>query len=125
MFGDDLPKTFKDIREDKQSQLIFDSKIPAYTKTGNVYQNREVFFIQKPGVINKEEDPDRMFNHIRLTNKGTQNIGSTRTHAKPLAPDFQIQVSELVHKIKFLNEKFIAGSISEHINNWKGLTSDK
>ena len=73
----------------------------------------------------KEESPGRMFNHIRLTNKGTQSIGSTRTHAKPLAPDFQIQVSELVHKIKFLNEKSKTGGISEHINNWKGLTSDK
>ena len=40
-------------------------------------------------------------------------------------PDFQTQVSELVHKAKFLNEKSKAGGISEHINNWKGLTSDK
>ena len=27
--------------------------------------------------------------------------------------------------MKFLNEKSKAGEISEHINNWKGLTSDK
>ena len=46
-------------------------------------------------------------------------------YAKLLAPDFQIQVSELVHKIKFLNEKSKTGDISEHIHNWKGLTSDK
>ena len=46
-------------------------------------------------------------------------------YAKPLAPDFQIQVSELVHKIKFLNEKSKEGGISEHNNNWKGLASDK
>ena len=46
-------------------------------------------------------------------------------YAKPLAPDFQIQVRELVLKIKFLNEKSKAGGISEHISNWKGLTSDK
>ena len=42
-----------------------------------------------------------------------------------LEPDFQIQVSELVHTITFLNEKSKAGGISEHINNWKGLTLDK
>ena len=46
-------------------------------------------------------------------------------YTKPLALDFQIQVSKLVLKIKFLNEKSKAGGISEHINNWKGLTSDK
>ena len=46
-------------------------------------------------------------------------------YAKPLAPDFQIQVSELAHKIKFLNEKSKAGEISKHFNNWKGLISDK
>ena len=34
-------------------------------------------------------------------------------------------ISELVHKIKILNEKSKAGGISEHINNWKGLISDK
>ena len=27
--------------------------------------------------------------------------------------------------MKFLNEKSKAGGISKHINNWKGLTSDK
>ena len=52
-------------------------------------------------------------------------IQQEHCYAKPLAPDFQTQVSELVHKIKFLNEKSKAGGISEHINNWKGLTSDK
>ena len=67
-----------------------------------------------------------MFNHIRLTKKGSQNIGSTRTLlSQPLAPDFQIHVSELVHKIKILSENSKTGDISEHINNWKGLTSDK
>ena len=30
-----------------------------------------------------------------------------------------------MYKIKFLNEKPKAGDISEHINNWKGLASDK
>ena len=52
-------------------------------------------------------------------------IQQEHCYAKPLAPDFQIQVNEHVHKIKFLNEKSKAGGISEHINNWKGLTSDK
>ena len=51
-------------------------------------------------------------------------IQQEHCYAKPLAPDFQIQVSELIHK-KNLNEKSKAGGISEHINNWKGLTSDK
>ena len=58
-----------------------------------------------------------MFNHIRLTNKDSQSIGLTRALlCQTIAPDFQIQVSELVHKIKFLNEKSEAGGISEHIN---------
>ena len=46
-------------------------------------------------------------------------------YAKPLAPDFQIQVSELARKIIFLNEISKVGGVSEHINNWKGLTSDE
>ena len=46
-------------------------------------------------------------------------------YAKPLAPDFQIQVSGLARRIKFLNEKSKVGGVSEHINNWKGLTSDE
>ena len=53
------------------------------------------------------------------------SIQQEHCYAKPLATDFQIQVSELVHKIKFLNGKSKAGDISEHINNWKGLTSDE
>ena len=46
-------------------------------------------------------------------------IQQEHCYAKPLAPDFQIQVSELIHKKKNLNEKSKAGGISEHINNWK------
>ena len=53
------------------------------------------------------------------------SVQQEHCYAKPLAPDFQIQVSELVHQKHFLNEKSMAGGISEHINNWKGLTSDK
>ena len=37
LFGDDLRKTIKDISETKKSWPIFDSKIPACTKMGNVY----------------------------------------------------------------------------------------
>ena len=46
-------------------------------------------------------------------------------YAKPLAPDFQIQVSELAGKIIFLNEISKVVGVSEQINNWKGLTSDE
>ena len=62
---------------------------------------------------------------ILPTKAAKVSIQQEHCYAKPLAPDFQTQVSELVHKIKFLNEKSKAGGISEHINNWKGLTSDK
>ena len=66
-----------------------------------------------------------MFNHINLPSKAAKvSIQQERCYAKPLVPDFQTQVSELVHKIEFLNEKSKAGGISEH-NNWKGPTSDK
>ena len=53
------------------------------------------------------------------------SVQQEHCYTKPLAPDSQIQVSELVHKKKLLNEKSKAGGISEHINNWKGLVSDK
>ena len=46
-------------------------------------------------------------------------------YIKPLAPDFQIQVSEIVNKIKTLNEKSKTGGIFEHINNWKRGISDE
>ena len=37
LFGNDLPKTIKDISETKKSWPLFDSKIPTCTKTRNVY----------------------------------------------------------------------------------------
>ena len=46
-----------------------------------------------------------------------KNIVRNTEQQKPLAPDFQIQVNELEHKIKFLNEKSTAGGVYEHINN--------
>ena len=59
------------------------------------------------------------------TESAKVSVQQEHCYVKPLAPDFQIQVSELKHKIKFLNEKSKAGGISEYINNWKGQTSDK
>ena len=47
------------------------------------------------------------------------------TYVKSLTPDFQVHVSELVNKMKFLNEKSKTGGISEHINNQRGRTFDK
>ena len=96
------------------------------TKTGNVYLNREGFFIQKPGLPAKRKPPAECSTISILPTKAAKvSIQQEQCYAKPLAPDFQIQLSELVHKIKFLNEKSKAGGISEHINNWEGLTSDK
>ena len=124
LFGDDLPKTIKDTSE--TSRAIFDSKITAYTKTRNVYQNREAFFIQKPGLSAKRKAPAECSTTSTLTAKAAKvSVQQEHCYAKPLAPDFQIQVSELVHKIKLLSEKSKAGGISEHTNNWKRLTSDK
>ena len=66
-----------------------------------------------------------MFNHVRRTNKGSHvSVQQEHCYAKTLASNFEIQVTELVHKIKFLNEKLKAGGICEHISNWKGLTSN-
>ena len=110
----------------KQSWPIFDSKIPACTKTGNIYENREAFFIQRPGLPAKRNTPAECITIFILPIKAAKvSIQQEHCYAKPLAPDFQTQVSELLHKIKFSNEKSKAGGISEHINNWKGLTSDK
>ena len=110
----------------KQSWPIFDSEIPACTQTGNVYENREAFFIQRPGLAAKRKGPAECSTISILPTKAAKvSIQQEHKNTKPLAPDFQTQVSELVHKIKFLNEKSKAGGISEHINNWKGLTSDK
>ena len=106
-----------------QSWPIIDSETPAYTKTGNVYQNREAFFFQKPGLSSKRKVPAQCLTiSVLLTKAAKLSVQQEHCYAKPLALDFQIQVSELV---KFLNEKSKAGGISEHINKWKGLTSDK
>ena len=109
MFGDDLPKTIKDISATNKCP-IFESKIPAYTKTGNVYQNR--------GLSAKRKTPAECSTiSVLPTNSAKVSVQKEHCYAKPLPPDFQIQVSELVHKIKFLNEKSKAGGISEYINN--------
>ena len=103
-------------------QTKFDSKIPAYTKTGNVYQKREAFFIQNPGLSAKRKTLAECSTIFVLpTNAAKVSAQQEHCYAKPLAPNFQIQVCELVHKI---NEKSKASGISEN-NNWKGLTSEK
>ena len=112
----------KRYKENKQSWPIFDSKIPAYTKTENVYQNKEIFFIQKPGLSTKKKALAECSTISVLPTKAAKvwfnkNIVRNTEQQKPLAPDFQIQVNELEHKIKFLNEKFTAGGVYEHINN--------
>ena len=92
----------------------------------NIYQNKEALFIQNPGLPAKRKASAECSTISILPTKAAKvSIQQEHCYAKPLAPDFQTQVSELVHKIKFLNEKSKAGGISEHINNWKGLTSDK
>ena len=45
------------------------------------------------------------------TESAKVSVQQEHCYVKPLAPDFQIQVSELKHKIKFLNEKSKAGGI--------------
>ena len=106
-------------------KLTNGSKIPACTKTRNVYENREAFFIQNPGLSAKRKTLAECSTIFVLpTNAAKVSAQQEHCYAKPLAPDFWIQVSELVHEINFLNEKSKAGGISEH-NNWKGLTSDK
>ena len=88
--------------------------------------NKIGLFYTKAGAISKEERPDRMFNHIRIATKAVKvSVQQEHCYAKTSAPDFQIQVSEFLNKIKLLNEKFKVCGIFEHINNWKGITSDK
>ena len=101
-------------------------KDTSYTKRGSVYQNREAFIIQKPELSTNRKAPAECSTISILPTKAAKvSVQEEHCYAKPLASDFQIQVSELVHKIKFLNEKSKAGGISKHINNRKGLTSDK
>ena len=126
LFGDDLPKTIKDISEtNKVGQSLTQWYQPVlkretFTKTG------KPFLFQKPWLPAKKKAPAECSTISILPTKAAKiSIQQEHCYAKPLAPDFQIQVSELVHKIKILNEKSKAGGISEHINNWKGLTSDK
>ena len=80
LFGDDLPKTIRDISEtNKTGQSLTQRyqltlKREMFTKT-----EKQSFFIQKARVINKGEGRGRMFNHIWLTNKGSQSVPSTGT----------------------------------------------
>ena len=91
----------------------------------NVYHSREAFFIQKSGLLAKRKVTAECSTISVLPTKAAKvSVQQEHCYVKPLVSDFQIQVSELAHKIKFLNEKSKAGDISKH-NNWKGLTSDK
>ena len=72
LFRDDLLKTIKDISE---TNKVGHYLTPRYQPT----LKREAPFNSKAGVISKEEGLDKTFNHIRLTNKGTQSIGSIKT----------------------------------------------
>ena len=93
---------------------------------GNIYRNREAFFIQRLGLSSKRKAPAECSTISVLPTKAAKvSIQQEHCCAKQLAPDFQNLVSELVYEIKFLNEKSKAGGISEHTNNWKGLTSEK
>ena len=93
----------------------------------NVYQIREAFFIQKPGSLSAKMKAPAECSIISTLPTKAAKVSAQHEHcyAKPLAPDFQIQVSGLARRIKFLNEKSKVGGVSEHINNWKGLTSDE
>ena len=92
-----------------------------FRKTG-----KQAFFIQKLGLsVNRKAAGDCSTISGLPTKAAKVSVQQEHCYAKPSAPDFQIQVSELVHKIKTFNEKSKAGGISEHINDWKRLTSDK
>ena len=78
LFGDDLPKTIKDISEtNKVGQSLTQRYQPALKR--KTFMKPGSLFYPKAGVTSKEEGPGRMFNHIHLTNKGSQSIDSTRT----------------------------------------------
>ena len=115
LFRDDLPKIIKDISETNKADQSLTQRYQStlkremFTKTGKP-------FIEKPGLSAKRKNSAEF---------STISVLPTKASTKPLAPDFQIHVSELVHKIKFLNEKSRAGDISDKIKNWKGLASDE
>ena len=82
LFGDDLLKTIKDISEtNKVGQSLTQRYQPAlkretFTKTGKPFSSKSRGYQQRGRPRQKF---DRMFNHIHLTNKGSQSIDSTRT----------------------------------------------
>ena len=125
LFGVDLTKTIKDISETnkfgqsltQRYQLTLNRKM--FTKTGNP-------FLFKNWGYQQRGKPRQNIQHICLTNKGSQSIGSTRTLlCQTISTWFLNSGKWVVHEINFLNEKSKADGISEHINNWKGLNSDK
>ena len=103
----------------KQTNLVnVDSKGLAFTRSLNIWKSRNSYFIEKLGLSAKKEGPYRNFNHIHCSNKGGTRIDLTRKLlAKSLAPDFKIQESEYISKLKPLIRKYKAGPISEHIGN--------
>ena len=79
LFGVDLTKTIKGISEKNKvgQSLTQRYQLTLNRKMGKPKQGS--LFYSKTWVISKEENPGRIFNHICLTNKGSQSIGSTRT----------------------------------------------
>ena len=122
LFGDDLPKTIKEISEtNKVGQSLTQRYQPTLkremlTKTGKpfLFKSRGYQQREKPRQNVQPYPPYEQRKPKYRFNKNTVMKNTISTY-------FQIQVSELVHKIKLLNEKSKAGGIY----NWKGLTSDK
>ena len=118
LLRDDLPKIIKDISETNKVDQSLTQRYQPKLKRERFTKTEKPFLFKRRSLSAKKKALAESSTISALSTKAAKVlVQQERYSAKPLAPDFQIQVSELVCKIKFLNEKSNAGGISEHINN--------
>lgn len=85
---------------------------------GKCLTKKEPFSIQKLGLSEKRKARQNVQTISSIPTKSAKvSIHKDHCYAKPLAPDFHIQVSKLLHKINFLSKKSEAGGNFRHIKN--------
>ena len=119
LFGDDLPKILKDMAE---TNKVGTPPIKQH------HQISKLFFIKKPGVPSKRSSPPATSLPVAKKSKIWQP-STQKEHdyaAKTISlKEFDKEASSIISKCTSLNESNKAGAISECLEEWKKITSDK
>ena len=119
LFGDDLPKILKDMAE---TNKVGTPPIKQH------HQISKLFFIKKPGVPSKRSSPPATSLPVAKKSKIWQpSIQKEHDYAAKTISlkEFDKEASSIISKCTSLNESNKAGAISECLEEWKKITSDK